>query len=182
MGPQLLTDFTQDLTVCLAGNNILPDDLTSCIMERPNYAKWHNCLLGELTPEEMSVSANLAQMWTNFATDGKPGLGAVPWKSKEPKYLKITDKLEVVADYRKEYHIASNQANPPSPSPTSPSSSLTSEKSTDTTESSSMTSDKSTDTTTTTTTTMTPTTSGASSYLSEITFFVGLLIFCQILA
>jgi len=160
--PQLLTDIAQDLTVCLADNNILPDDLASCIMEQPNYAKWHNCLLGELTPEELNVSANLAQMWTNFATNGEPGLGAVPWKSKEPKYLKITDKLEVVADYRKEYHIASNQANPTSPSSTSKSTTMASTQSTEST----------------TTKSTTTTTSSASSYLSEMTFFVGLLILC----
>jgi len=158
--PQLLTDFTQDLTECLLPENLLPEDLASCIMERPNYIKWHNCLLGELTPEELNVSATLAQMWTNFATTGNPELGAVPWKSKEPKYLKITDKLELVEDYRREYHIASEQAatDPPSVS--------------------SSTSSSSSSTSTTSSSTMTPTTSGANSFSSEIIIFVGLLIFC----
>ena len=45
--------------------------------------------VGELTPEELQVSANLAQMWTNFATTGNPEFNAVPWKSTEPKYLKV---------------------------------------------------------------------------------------------
>merc|ERR1712198_557200 len=145
--PQLLTDFTQDLTECLLPENLLPEDLASCIMERPNYIKWHNCLLGELTPEELNVSATLAQMWTNFATTGNPEFNAVPWKSTEPKYLKITDKLEIVEDYRIEYHIASAQAatDPPSVSSSTSSSSTT---------------------TTTSSSTMTPTSSGAN-YLSS---------------
>ena len=45
--------------------------------------------LGSLTEEEMKVSSYLTQMWTNFAVNGKPGLGAVPWNSTHQKYMKV---------------------------------------------------------------------------------------------
>ena len=76
----------------------------------------------------MVVSSYLTQMWTNFAVNGDPGLGAVPWNSTHQKYTKvfiniitnkkpscqlfvqITNELQIASDYRLEYHIAADQA------------------------------------------------------------------------
>lgn len=73
-------------------------------------SKWHDCLTGELNDEELQVSANIAQLWTNFATSGDPGLGAGAWSRDNPVYIKIDKGLEVRKDYTKEYHIALEEA------------------------------------------------------------------------
>jgi hypothetical protein len=50
--------------------------------------KWHGCLTGQLTEEELGVSALLSQIWTNFAINGEPGHGALPWSRDRPYYLR----------------------------------------------------------------------------------------------
>merc|ERR1712029_402467 len=86
------------------------EDAMDCLISGEIHSKWEHCLMGSLTEEEMKVSSYLTQMWTNFAVNGKPGLGAVPWNSTHQKYMKITDELQIFSDYRQEYHIAADQA------------------------------------------------------------------------
>ena len=50
--------------------------------------KWRHCLTGQLTDEELAVSALLVQAWTNFATNNHPGLEAQPWSRDHPYYLR----------------------------------------------------------------------------------------------
>jgi hypothetical protein len=45
-------------------------------------------MTGRLTDEELAVSALLAQIWTNFAINGEPGHGALPWTRDHPYYLR----------------------------------------------------------------------------------------------
>ena len=73
-------------------------------------SKWHDCLTGELSAEELQVSANLVQLFANFATTGDPGLGSKPWDREEMSYIKLDKELQIKSDYTKEYHIALNEA------------------------------------------------------------------------
>merc|ERR1712111_181310 len=108
--------------------------LEDCILNGPMHKKWEYCLTGELTEEETRVSSYLTKMWTSFAVSGHPGFGAKPWSSKNPVYLKITDEVKEASDYRKEYHIASDQvySNSTSTTTTISSSTMTSSSSTTT--------------------------------------------------
>merc|ERR1712127_1158975 len=56
--------------------------------------RWHWCITGELTEEEIDVSAIMASMWTQFAAPGDPGYGAKPWSREEPWYSKISTVVE----------------------------------------------------------------------------------------
>ena len=42
----------------------------------------------------MTVSSYLTQMWTNFAVNGNPGLGNVPWNNTHKKYMKVVVNIE----------------------------------------------------------------------------------------
>merc|ERR1719245_1795786 len=112
------------------------------------HKKWEYCLTGELTEEETRVSSYLTKMWTSFAVSGHPGFGAKPWSSKNPVYLKITDEVKEASDYRKEYHIASDQVYSNSTTTTTISSSTIPSSSSTTTLSTTTSSTTSTSTTT----------------------------------
>ena len=71
--------------------------------------KWHNCLTGQFSEEELQVSSNTVRAWTNFAARGYPGFGVGPWSQDNPVYLKIDKVNSVQTDYTKEYHIALEQ-------------------------------------------------------------------------
>ncbi len=66
--------------------------------------KWHGCLTGQLTEEELGVSALLSQIWTNFAITGEPGHGALPWSRDRPYYLRcvafVSYKIVYVDQFR----------------------------------------------------------------------------------
>ena len=114
--PIILCDAGQlsmDINECLdisGGLNL--DEMIQCAADPngPVRSKWQNCLTGRLTEEELAVSANILQMWTNFAINGNPGLGARTWSIEEPWYSRITDVVEIASNYRNEYHIASDEA------------------------------------------------------------------------
>ena len=111
-------DFLSDISGCLDEGNL--EAMVNCTIaeDGPVRSKWQNCLTGQLTEEERGVSANLLQMWTNFAMTGDPGLGAKLWSNEDPWYSRITDVVEIASDYRDEYHIAADQATTTSTSTT----------------------------------------------------------------
>jgi len=73
-------------------------------------SKWHDCLTGELSAEELKVSADLVQLFTNFAKTGDPGLGTMPWDREGKSYVKIDRELQIKSDYTRDYHIALDEA------------------------------------------------------------------------
>ena len=73
-------------------------------------AKWHNCLTGKFSEEELQVSSNTVRAWTSFAAKGYPGFGVGPWTVQDPVYLKINKVNSVQRDYSREYHIALEQS------------------------------------------------------------------------
>jgi len=72
--------------------------------------RWHNCLTGVLTDEELKVSAAVSQLWTNFAIYGDPGFGSQPWDKETMSYVHIDKEVSIKQDYTKEYHIALEEA------------------------------------------------------------------------
>lgn len=95
-----------DALECLTGL-----DAVFCLT-LPNGAfrtKWHNCLTGEFSDEELQVSSNTVRAWTNFAAKGYPGFGVGPWTQENPVYLKIDKENTVQTDFTNEYHIALEQ-------------------------------------------------------------------------
>ena len=98
-----IKDIIDDALECLGGL-----DAIFCLT-LPNGAfrsKWHNCLTGEFSEEELQVSSNTVRAWTNFAARGYPGFGVGPWTQENPVYLKIDKVNSVQTDFTKEYHIA----------------------------------------------------------------------------
>jgi len=73
-------------------------------------SKWQGCLTGRLNAEELTVSANLAQLWTNFAINGEPGFGLEPWSQENPWYISISDTLSIEEDYPLTYNVAMEDA------------------------------------------------------------------------
>ena len=54
------------------------------------------------------VSANVVEMWTNFAVGGSPGFSLEPWNLSSPNFASIGTKVTLKKDYTKEYHVAQN--------------------------------------------------------------------------
>ena len=98
-----IEEIINDALECLSGL-----DAIFCLT-LPNgqfRSKWHNCLTGQFSEEELQVSSNTVQAWTNFAARGYPGFGVGPWTTDDPVYLKIDKVNSVQTDFTKEYHIA----------------------------------------------------------------------------
>jgi len=121
------SDLSLDLSACTEASDP-PDMICSQQMCRDCVLgqfrdKWHNCITGELSEEELGVSALLASMWTSFAASGDPGQGAKPWSREQPWYSRITTTVDQRWDYRLTYHHArdemGNSTTTESPSTTS---------------------------------------------------------------
>lgn len=98
-----IKEIINDALDCLGGL-----DAVFCLT-LPNgafRAKWHNCLTGQFSEEELQVSSNTVRAWTSFAAKGYPGFGVGPWTEQDPVYLKIDKTNSVQRDFSKEYHIA----------------------------------------------------------------------------
>jgi len=84
----------------------------SCLTSVDGYfrSKWQDCLTGRLTPEEEKVSANVVQMWTNFAVEGSPGFGLEAWSKEQPVFASIADSVLIIdEDYETTYNIAKSE-------------------------------------------------------------------------
>jgi len=124
--PLVFCDVAQvsaDASACMQDTGDPLGDLTNAIacLTYPDgdfRKKWSDCLTGRLTAEELTVSATLAQMWTNFAISGDPGFGLQPWSKEEPWYVSISDTVSIEQDYETTYNIAKEEART-TPSPNS---------------------------------------------------------------
>jgi len=111
-----------DAAACMADTGNVLGDLNNAIacltnVDGPFRSKWSGCLTGRLTEEELSVSASLAEMWTNFAINGQPGFGLEPWSKEDPWFVSISDTVSIERDYALTYNTGKEEARTtPSPS------------------------------------------------------------------
>jgi len=136
-GDELLYLFDAELPLAFCDVSLLSADASACLEDTGNAlgdlnnaiscltsesgtfrSKWSDCLTGRLNAEELTVSANIAQMWTNFAINGEPGFGLEPWSKENPWFVSIKDTMSIESDYAMTYNIAKEEART-TPSPNS---------------------------------------------------------------
>eukprot|EP00090_Calanus_glacialis_P005797 TRINITY_DN14495_c0_g1_i1.p1 TRINITY_DN14495_c0_g1~~TRINITY_DN14495_c0_g1_i1.p1 ORF type:complete len:687 (+),score=181.02 TRINITY_DN14495_c0_g1_i1:28-2088(+) len=128
-GDELLYLFDAELPLAFCDVGLLSADASACMEDTGNAlgdlnnaiacltsvdgtfrSKWSDCLTGRLNAEELSVSASLAQMWTNFAINGEPGFGLEPWSPEDPWFVSISNTVSIERDYAMYYNIAKEEA------------------------------------------------------------------------